>query len=282
MKKITLFLLALCTFTIETYAQAPTYKVYALRYAEVRDPTPISVWSLNGPKDKTVKVDFVIWLIKGSNGKNILVDAGFLSDIPEAKEFNPVNYVRPDSTLMKIGLRPEDITDVILTHPHWDHIDGVGLFPNAHIWIQKDDYNYFIGALPEKPDSNAGYNKRDIVKMQELYSTGKVTLVDGDNKQLIPGITVYTGSRHTYNSQYVGVKTGKDRIILASDNIWIYYSLEHMVPASFGGTLDPAGYVRAMKRMKTLASNPKYIIPGHDARMFTIFPKVADGVVRIR
>lgn len=282
MNKITILLLALCAFTTETYAQAPTYKVYALRYAEVRNPTPISVWSLNGPKDKTVKVDFVIWLIKGSNGKNILVDAGFLSDIPEAKEFDPVNYVRPDSVLMKIGVRPENITDIILSHPHWDHIDGIGLFPNAHIWIQKDDYNYFIGALPEKPDSNSGYNQRDIITMKQLNAAGKVTLVGGDNKQLMPGITVYTGSRHTYNSQYVGVKTGKDRIILASDNIWIYYSLEHMVPASVGGTLDPTGYVRAMKRMKTLASDPKYIIPGHDARMFAIFPKVADGVVQIK
>ncbi|HTI57436.1 N-acyl homoserine lactonase family protein [Mucilaginibacter sp.] len=282
MNKITILLLALCAFTTETYAQAPTYKVYALRYAEVRNPTPISVWSLNGPKDKTVKVDFVIWLIKGSNGENILVDAGFLSDIPEAKEFDPVNYVRPDSVLMKIGVRPENITDIILSHPHWDHIDGIGLFPNAHIWIQKDDYNYFIGALPEKPDSNSGYNQRDIMKMKQLNTAGKVTLVGGDNKQLMPGITVYTGSRHTYNSQYVRVKTGKDRIILASDNIWIYYSLEHMVPASVGGTLDPAGYVKAMKRMKTLASDPKYIIPGHDARMFVIFPKVADGVVQIR
>ncbi|QTE38672.1 hypothetical protein J3L18_06260 [Mucilaginibacter gossypii] len=50
---------------------------------------------------------------------------------------------------------------------------------------------------------------------------------------------------------------------MVSDNIWIYYySLEHLVPPSQGGTLDPVGYVKAMKRMKTLASDVKFIIPG--------------------
>jgi len=282
MKKLALLIPLLSVLTLSTFAQAPDYEVYALRYASMRNRTATSVWSLNAPATDSVRIDFVIWLIKGSNGKNILVDAGFLNDVPEAREFEPVNYIRPDSAVMKLGIKPGEISDIIFSHPHWDHIDGVGLFPNAHIWIQKDDYNYFIGALPQKPDANAGYNKRDITKMMELNKAGKVTLVDGDNKELMPGIRVYTGSRHTYNSQYVQVTTGADRIILASDNIWIYYSLEHMVPASVGGTLDPAGYVKAMHRMKTLVSDPKYIIPGHDARMFTLFPKVMDGVVRIK
>ncbi|MGZ3813737.1 MAG: N-acyl homoserine lactonase family protein [Mucilaginibacter sp.] len=282
MKKTILFISFILALTSRAFSQTPTYEVYALRYAAMRNPTPLSVWALNAPKNDSVKIDFVIWLIKGSNGKNILVDACFLPDIPEAKEFAPVNYVRPDSALLKIGVRPESITDIILSHPHWDHIDGISLFPNAHIWIQKEDFNYFVGAAWQKPDEDSGFNKRDVRKMIELNLAGKVTLVDGDDKELTPGISVYTGSRHTFNSQYVRVQTGADRIILASDNIWVYYSLEHMVPASVGGTLDPTGYVKAMQRMKTLASDIKYIIPGHDARMFTLFPAVADGVVRIK
>ena len=98
------------------YSQAPTYQLYALRYASMKDATPTEVWSLNAPKADSVKIDFVIWLIKGSNGKNILLDAGFLSDIPEAKEFNPVNYIRPDSALLKLGIKPESITDIIFSH----------------------------------------------------------------------------------------------------------------------------------------------------------------------
>ena len=109
----------------------------------------------------------MFWLIKGSNGKNILVDAGFLNDVNEAKDFDVKNYIRPDSALTRVGLRAEDITDVILTHPHWDHRDGIGLFTNAKVWIQKEDYGYFVGAAWQK-DGHGGFNKRDVRKLLEL------------------------------------------------------------------------------------------------------------------
>ena len=105
---------------------------------------------MNGPDKDSVDISFIVWLIKGNNGKNILVDVGFLRDVEEAKDFGIINFVRPDSMLLKVGLHAEDITDIILTHPHWDHIDGLGLFPKAHIWIQKEDYNYFVGAAWQK------------------------------------------------------------------------------------------------------------------------------------
>jgi glyoxylase-like metal-dependent hydrolase (beta-lactamase superfamily II) len=279
-KRLAFFSIALVA-AMSGRAQSPHYTVYAIRFASMAHPTAISVWADKGPDNDSVQIDFTIWLIKGDNGKNVLVDAGFRNDIEEAKEFEVVNYIRPDSVLAKVGLKPGDITDIILSHPHWDHIDGVGLFPNAHIWIQKEDYNYFVGAAWATDSTHGGFDKRDVRTMLELNMAGKVTLVDGDNKEIIPGINVYTGSRHTYNSQYAVVRTGAKNIVLASDNIWIYYSLDHMVPASKGGTLDPAGYVRSMQRMKTLASSPKYIIPGHDAKVFTLFPTVTDGVVKI-
>ena len=118
--------------------------------------------------------------------------------------------------------------------------------------------------------------------MVDLNLNGKVTLIEGDNKQILPGITVYTGSKHTFNSQYVLVNTGNNKVVLASDNIWIYYNLEHLAPASTGGTLEPPGYIKAMQRMKSLVTDVKFIIPGHDAAIFSRFPKVVDGVVEIK
>ena len=118
--------------------------------------------------------------------------------------------------------------------------------------------------------------------MINLNLAERLTLVDGDDQEILPGIKVFTGSRHTFNSQYVLVKTGTNNVILASDNIWIYYNLDHMAPASTGGTLDPVGYVKAMQRMKTMVSDFKYIIPGHDDRVFSRFPAVANDVVEIK
>ena len=281
MKSCFLFVPLFFSISLSGRSQTEHYKVYAFSYPSIAHPSPISDWVDKGPQTDSVNIDFSIWLIKGDNGKTILLDAGFLKDIPEAKDFPMGYYVRPDSVLAKLGLKAGDITDIILSHPHWDHIDGLGLFPNAQVWIQKEDFNYYVGGAWQKGGQNGGFNKRDVRMLMELNLAGKLTLVDGDDKEIIPGIKVYTGSRHTFNSEYVLVETGVNKILLASDNIWVYYSLEHLRPPSPGGTLDTAGYVRSMIRMKTLVTNTKYIVPGHDAKVFSIFPKVADGVVKI-
>lgn len=267
---------------LATSAQAVTYKVYAVRFAKSTYPFTAADWADGGPKTDRVKIDFMVWLIKGSDGHNILVDSGFLNDLDDAKEFKVTNYIRPDSVLFKLGLNPGDITDIILTHPHWDHIDGVGLFPNAQVWMQKEDYNYFVSGAWQKGGHNGGYQKRDVLMMVDKNLAGKLTLVDGDDQEIIPGIKVYTGSRHTFNSQYVLVQTGTNKVIIASDNIWVYYSLDHLVPPATGGTLDPAGYVKAMQRMKTMVSDTKFILPGHDDKVFSKFPALVDGVIEIK
>jgi glyoxylase-like metal-dependent hydrolase (beta-lactamase superfamily II) len=282
MKKTILFAAVILLVAIGARAQTNAYTVYVVQFASIAHPFPIAAWADKGPQTDSVHICFSVWLIKANNGKNILVDVGFLNDIPDAKEFGVTSYMRPDSALSKIGLKAADITDIILSHPHWDHIDGLGLFPNAHVWIQKEDYNYFVGEAWQKGGINDGFNKRDVRTLVDLNMAGKVTLVNGDNQELFPGIKVFTGSRHTFNSQYVLVETGTNKVIIASDNIWIYYNLRHLAPASTGGTFDPAGYVRSMQRMKTQVTDVKYIIPGHDAEVFSIFPKVAEGVVEVK
>jgi len=276
-----LLLLIFLYTALHTKAQTPSYKIFAIRFAESTYPFTIADWAKGGPKTKPVKINFMVWLIKGSNGRNILVDAGFYNDSNDAKEFQLINYIRPDSAVLKAGIKPGDVTDIVMSHPHWDHINGVDLFPNARVWMQKEDYNYFVGGAWQKGGDKGGFAERDVRKIVELNLAGKLTLVNGDNHEIIPGIKVYTGSRHTFNSQYVGVQTGTNKVVLASDNVWIYYNIEHLLPAN-GGTLNPAGYVKAMQRMKTLVTNIKYIIPGHDAQVFAKFPKVTDGVVEIR
>jgi len=54
----------------------------------------------------------------------------------------------------------------------------------------------------------------------KLHANGRVHLVDGDAKGIIPGVTVYTGGKHTFESQYVGVKTRVGTMVIASDNMY--------------------------------------------------------------
>jgi glyoxylase-like metal-dependent hydrolase (beta-lactamase superfamily II) len=283
MLKSLLLSVILVTGSLGIKAQSPpVYEIYALKYFGLHS-VPVSELALGAPKKDTMNMFFMFWLIRGNNGKNILVDAGFLKDLDIFKELNTTFYIRPDSVLLEMNLKADEITDIIVTHPHWDHIDGVSLFPQAHVWIQKEDYNYFVGEAWQKEGRNHGFYKRDVDSLVSLNITGKLTLIDGDDKEIIPGIKVYTGSRHTFNSQYVLVQTGGDKVILASDNIWIYYNLDHLKSSPYpNGTFDTTAYVRSMQRMKTQASDIKYIIPGHDPAIFSRFPLIKPDIVKIR
>ncbi|TEB41160.1 MBL fold metallo-hydrolase, partial [Flavobacterium circumlabens] len=105
-----------------TFSQTPNYEVYALKFASIEKLLPLAVDLIDAPESETVDPAFVFWLIKDNKGKNILIDAGFLNDIPQVKDFGITKYVQPDKMLSGLNLKREDITDIILTHPHWDHI----------------------------------------------------------------------------------------------------------------------------------------------------------------
>ena len=273
MKKRLLFPL-LCLASVHLYSQKNTYEIYALEFEKIDWRPAVSDIAVGAMAKDTLQANMVIWLLKGDNGKTILVDAGYIN------QDHPKRYMSPDSVLQKLNLKPGDITDVVLTHPHWDHVGGILLFPNAMVWMQQDDFNYFVGTAWQPKGFNEGLDKRDVSKIIQKNIEGKLTLVKGDSLEIIPGIRIFIGSKHTFESQYVLVNGTSGKTIIASDNIWFYANLKYLLPIPHL-TFDPVGYVNQMKRMKTLVSDTNLIIPGHDAAVFTRFPKVAEGVVQI-
>jgi len=280
----TLLLLLLFIFCAQSpYAPAQTqsrvtYEVYALSYGTYPG-FPVS--ALIGGADKNRKIDLqmMIWLLKGSNGKRILVDTGCYRDtIAQLKGIK--NFIKPSDTLVKVGLSANDITDVIVSHMHWDHADGIDLFPNAKIWIQKAEYDYYTGAAWQPGGKHGGIEPDDVLTLVRLNTQQKVNLIDGDDREIIDGIRVYTGGRHTFASQYVGVHTDNGTVVIASDNMYLYENLEKHAPIA--QTFDADSNIKAQDRMRQIASRPDLIIPGHDPEVFVKFPKPGNGVARIQ
>jgi len=254
----------------------PTYEVYAIRYAVIPD-FPVAALVKGADAARKLDIAMAVWLVKG-NGRNVLVDAGFYRE-QFFKQWKIKDFVKPSDALADVGLKPEDITDVIISHMHWDHADGMDLFPKAKIWIQKDEYTYYTGEAWQQPRTHGGIDPDDVVAIVKLNMQGRVGLVNGDAQEIIPGITCYTGGKHTWQSQYVGVNSKEGAVILASDNMYLYENLDKHVPIA--ATLDAESNLRAQDRMKQIAANPRLIIPGHDPAMFDRFPKVSERVVRI-
>jgi glyoxylase-like metal-dependent hydrolase (beta-lactamase superfamily II) len=197
------FCLLTCALLLAAPQGPANYEVFAVRFAHV----PYALASLVAGAEKGPQVDiaFTVWPIRDTaGGRVLLVDAGFYRD-KFIQRWKPQDYVRPSAALQAgLGIAPDKVTDIIITHSHWDHADGADLFPNATIWIQKEEYEYYIDEAG-KVRNGGGVDADDAAMLAALKAAGRVKLVDGDNQEIAPGIRVYTGGKHTFASQYVSV-----------------------------------------------------------------------------
>jgi len=271
-------LLAAAVLVLPLFSQPkPTYEIYALRYATIPD-FAVNQLVAGAEPGRKLDIAMMVWLVRGG-GRNILVDAGFYHD-QFFKQWHVTDFVKPSEALSRVGVKPEDITDVIISHMHWDHADGMDLFPKAKIWLQKEELEYYAGQAWQSRRTHGGIDPDDVIAAVKLNMQGRVGLVPGDAQEILPGITVYLGGKHTYASQFVGVNTVAGTVVLASDNMYLYENLDKHVPIA--ATLDADSNLRAQDRMKQLAAKPELIIPGHDPAVMTRFPNPSPGVARIQ
>ena len=253
----------------------PTYEVDAIHYGTL-ERFPVAALVAGADTSRRADIALMVWLARAP-GRTVLVDAGFYRD-KFMRRWRPTSYERPSTAIARVGLQPGDVTDIVISHVHWDHLDGADLFPRARLWIQRAEYEYYVDSAGRA--RSATIDSLDAAMLASLARAGRVTLVPGDSVEIIPGITVYIGGKHTYASQYASVSTAAGVVVIASDNAYLYENLEQRRPIT--QTLDSLSNLRAQDRMHRLASARSLVVPGHDPGVFTRFPTPVSGVARIR
>ena len=272
---LSIALMAGCASHVGSPSRQSSYEVYAVRYAELLSyPT----WELVAGADTSRRSDLAmtVWLLKGPGDRNVLVDAGFYRE-EFIRSAEPKAFRRSSEALESLGVSPGSITDIIISHVHWDHLDGADLYPNARVWIQRAEYEYYVGPRGEALRNDI--SRVDAAMLATLRGARRVELVEGDAKEIIPGIRVFTGGRHTYASQYAAVNTRSGNVVIASDNVYLYENLDRHAP--IGTTFDAKANLRAQDRMVGMAADKRFVIPGHDPAVFERFPKAGKDAVRI-
>ncbi len=267
--------LALVLLAAVAAGRAPEWRVYAIRYATVPH-FPVRDLVAGADSTRTLDIAMMFWLLEGPGRRRVLVDAGFYRQ-KFLDDWKPAGFVRPSDALRAAGVRPEEVTDIVISHVHWDHLDGADLFPRARIWIQRAEYEYYVS--PDGLPAHAAIDTVDARMLADLCKAGRVRFLEGDGQPILPGLVAYTGGKHTWASQYVSVVTAKGTVVVASDNVYLYENLERGVPIA--QTLDSASNLAAQARMRRMASEERLIVPGHDPAVFTRFPAQAPGVARI-
>jgi glyoxylase-like metal-dependent hydrolase (beta-lactamase superfamily II) len=251
------------------------YEVHTLHYGTLAQ-FPVASLVAGAEPARRMDIALMVWLIRAPS-RNVLMDAGFYRE-KFITRWKPVDYVRPSTAVERLGVRAEQVTDIIVSHVHWDHLDGADLFPNARIWIQRAEYEHHIDSAGRPRRSTI--DSLDARMLADLHRAGRVQLVDGDSVEILPGIRVFTGGKHTFASQFATVQTTSGTVVLASDNAYLYENFDRKRPIA--QTLDSLSNLAAQARMLRLAGDIRRVVPGHDPAVFTRFPAPGGGVAQIR
>ena len=157
----------------------------------------------NGAEDKFRPIVFLVYLIR-TDKRLILVDTG-CETMPG---FDMKNYIGPIKALENMGVSPDDVTDVKITHAHHDHIGCVFYFKNAVIYIQKDEYE--AGMAYFTPELTVQTFEEEL----EICANVKAVKIGG----------------HSKGSCIVAITDGESNYIIAGDECYQRECLERQIP----------------------------------------------------
>ena len=258
-----------------------TWSVFALEYGN-SVKFRHSVLIRGASKDERVPLSWWAWLIQPSSGdgRRILVDTGF-DDEKLARQWRFKRHVPVPRLLRDLHIEPSSITDVVVTHSHWDHMGNVSPYKNARIWIQKEEFDWAVKKVSDEKPVNQGVRLKDVDVLKKARDENRLSLVAG-TKEIAPGIIVHPGGKHTPFIQWVEVQSGgrSGTIVLATDIAYLYENIDKVV--SSGSTLDPRKDVAEIKKMINKATRKELVIPGHDPEVARRFKSVGKHIYRIR
>jgi N-acyl homoserine lactone hydrolase len=212
---------------------------------------------------KRIHIPVPVFLVE-TDGRRVLVDTGMHPvhiDDPDHTFGNMPPYnewilpmMRPEDRLEhrlgEIGLKVEDITDVVNTHLHFDHCGQNYLFPHAQFYVQREQYELAL----EDP----GYPSENFDLPDLNYE-----LLDGDDVELFPGVRIYQVPGHVAGLQALLFSLpNSGNLLLAGDAI---DTREHLEDDLWDHCMDPVAAKESAEKLKRLAEEKDaMLLFGHD------------------
>ena len=251
--------------------EAIVYEVYATKYAE-RDARRTEHFLGGDPHDGPMPMDYFVWAIVG-DARTWVVDTGFGEPDASVRGRRLVRSVT--DALASIGVDAATVTDVIVTHLHYDHIGGHAQFPSARFHVQDREVAFATGRHMTHRAINHAFTPAHIAELVLLVHAGRVVFHDGDD-DLAPGLSLHHLGGHTDGLQIVRVRTVAGWLVLASDATHYYENIESGRP--FPVVFDVGAVLAGFATIRRLADGPALIVPGHDPLVLERFEPAGAGL----
>ena len=247
------------------------HEIYAIKYGR-HERKRADNYIGGDPHDTMEPLDYYVWAITGPSG-NFVVDTGF--DAAMAKKRGRVISNPIAEGLKAVGVAPESVKNVIVSHLHYDHTGNYDTFPNARYHLQDMEMGYATGRCMCHQHLRIPFEEEDVVAMVRKVFAGRVCFHDGAG-EVAPGITVHKVGGHSKGLQCVRVKTKRGYVVLASDATHLYSHIE-------SGRVFPITYnigevLEGYDTIKRLAPAASHIVPGHDPLVMQRYPAAKPGL----
>ncbi len=169
--------------------------------------------------------------------------------------------------LEAIGVRPSDISHVVVSHLHFDHAGGLGCLPDCRVvvqaaeWAAGKDADAIEQGIYLPADYDLGHDRLEVDGAHDLFGDGAVRCLP------TPG--------HTAGHQSLVVELASGPVVLCGDCVYTEQLLDEMRTPAFGHDRDEQ--LRSMQVLADLRADGHRLVYGHDADQVAAFP--AAGLV---
>ena len=242
------------------------WEVYAVRYAHHERAARENFMAGDPHDESPMPLDYYVWALKSGN-RTFVVDTGF--DELMARQRGRTFMKSPGEGLKAIGIDPAAVSDVIITHMHYDHCGNHNLLPEARYHLQDREMQFCTGRHMQHAFMRWPFDAEDVSAMIRRLFAGRVVFHNGD-EEITPGISVHHVGGHTMGMQIVRVNTRRGIVVLASDASHLYANMERAIPYPIAHNVGEV--LEGYRRAYALASSREHVIPGHDPLVLSRYP----------
>lgn len=245
------------------------YEIYQMTYARDTGRRVHNNFVMLDMHDGPMPVDFNVWILRNRH-RVVLVDTGF-GDRASDERGRPLDFLPPEG-LRRIGIDPDEIEDIVITHLHFDHAGCIDQFGKARLHIQDEEMSFATGRCMCDPFIRRPFDVEDVVTLVRRVYADRVVFHDGED-DLFPGLTLHKFPGHSNAVQGVLVNTARGKVLLASDTSHYYANILNAKPFNLtvNTTATLASYRKALALVDGVADR---LIPGHDPKLRRLFPAI--------
>lgn len=247
-------------------------EVLAIRYGTVASSRRqlFHGYELYNEPDASLAMDYFFWVIR-SREEIILVDTGFGPDVGRRR--GRTLLIEPVEALRRLGITASQVSRILVTHCHYDHIGNLPLFPDATITVQRQELDFWTGPDARRCQIGHVVEADEVDYLRAAVREGRVQLLNGDT-ELSSGIRTLMVGGHSPGQQITIIETKDQPIVLASDALHFYEELERDMP--FAIFTDLIATYRAYDLLRELEARGGIVAAGHDPSVVNRFARYSE------